>query len=99
MSDAQLHSLEIAACPGVGACGGQYTANTMAMVSEFLGIAPMGLSSVPATDSGKTAAGKRAGEMVLELLRKDVTPAKILTKTAIENEIGRACVGKGVDLG
>src|SRR5277367_93264 len=87
MSDAQLHSLEIAACPGVGACGGQYTANTMAMVSEFLGIAPMGLSSVPATDSGKAAAGKRAGEMVLELLRKDVTPAKILTKTAIENAI------------
>ena len=87
MSDAQLHSLEIAACPGVGACGGQYTANTMAMVSEFLGIAPMGLSSIPATDSGKAAAGKRAGEMVLELLRKDVTPAKILTKTAIENAI------------
>ncbi|MGA2422188.1 MAG: dihydroxy-acid dehydratase [Candidatus Acidiferrum sp.] len=94
MTDAQLHSLEVAACPGVGACGGQYTANTMAMVSEFLGIAPMGLSSVPATDSAKAAAGRRAGEMVLELLRKDVTPAKIITKTAIENAItGVAATG------
>jgi dihydroxy-acid dehydratase len=87
MTDAQLHGLEVAACPGVGACGGQYTANTMAMVAEFLGIAPMGLSSIPATDSGKAAAGKRAGAMVLELLRKDVTPAKIITKTALENAI------------
>jgi dihydroxy-acid dehydratase len=87
MSDAQLHSLEVAACPGAGACGGQFTANTMAMVAEFLGIAPIGLSSIPATHAGKAAAGKRAGEMVLELLRKDVTPSKIITKTAIENAI------------
>jgi dihydroxy-acid dehydratase len=87
MSDAQLHALEVAACPGAGACGGQFTANTMAMVSEFLGIAPMGLSSVPATNSGKAAAGKRSGELVLDLLRKNVTPSKIITKTAIENAI------------
>jgi dihydroxy-acid dehydratase len=87
MSDAQLHSLEIAACPGAGACGGQFTANTMAMVAEFLGIAPMGLSSIPATNAGKATAGKRSGEMVLELLRKDVTPSKIITKAAIENAI------------
>jgi dihydroxy-acid dehydratase len=94
MTDSQLHSLEIAACPGAGACGGQFTANTMAMVSEFLGIAPMGLSSVPATNSAKAAAGKRAGEMVLDLLRKDVTPSKIITKTAIENAItGVAATG------
>jgi dihydroxy-acid dehydratase len=94
MSDAQLHALEVAACPGVGACGGQYTANTMAMVSEFLGLAPMGLSSIPATNSGKAAAGKRAGEMVLDLLRKDVTPSKIITKTSIENAItGVAATG------
>ena len=53
MSDARLQSLELAACPGAGACGGQFTANTMALVSEFLGIAPMGLSSVPATNAGK----------------------------------------------
>src|SRR5271167_78833 len=94
MTDAQLHSLEVAACPGAGACGGQFTANTMALVCEFLGIAPMGLSSVPATNSAKAAAGKRAGEMVMDLLRKDVTPSKIITKTAIENAItGVAATG------
>ena len=55
MSDARLQALETVACPGAGACGGQFTANTMALVCEFLGIAPMGLSSVPATNSGKAA--------------------------------------------
>jgi dihydroxy-acid dehydratase len=94
MTDDQLKSLEISACPGAGACGGQFTANTMAMVCEFLGIAPMGLSSVPATNSAKAKAGKRAGEMVLELLRRDVTPSKIITKAAIENAItGVAATG------
>src|SRR5437660_8818715 len=94
MTDAQLKSLETAACPGAGACGGQFTANTMALVCEFLGVAPMGLSSVPATNAGKAAAGRRAGEMVLELLRRDVTPSKIITKAAIENAIaGVAATG------
>ena len=94
MSDAQLKSLETSACPGAGACGGQFTANTMALVCEFLGIAPMGLSSVPATDSAKAAAGKRAGELVMDLLRKNVTPSKIITKSAIENAIaGVAATG------
>jgi dihydroxy-acid dehydratase len=94
MTDAQLKSLEVSACPGAGACGGQFTANTMAMVCEFLGIAPMGLSSVPATNAGKAAAGHRAGEFVLELLRRDVTPSKIITKAAIENAItGVAATG------
>src|SRR5262249_34428728 len=74
MDDARLDSLEKSACPGAGACGGQFTANTMALVCEFLGIAPMGLSSVPATNAGKAAAGERAGELVMDLLRKDVTP-------------------------
>ena len=94
MSDAQLKSLEVSACPGAGACGGQFTANTMALVCEFLGIAPMGLSSVPATDSAKAAAGRRAGELVLDLLRQNVTPSKIITKSAIENAIaGVAATG------
>ena len=94
MSDAQLKSLETSACPGAGACGGQFTANTMALVCEFLGIAPMGLSSVPATDPAKAAAGKRAGELVMDLLRKNVTPSKIITKSAIENAIaGVAATG------
>jgi dihydroxy-acid dehydratase len=94
MSDTRLRALENAACPGAGACGGQYTANTMALVSEFLGIAPMGISSVPATNAGKAASGKRAGEMVMDLLRRDVRPSKIITKTAIENAItGVAATG------
>jgi dihydroxy-acid dehydratase len=94
MTDAQLYALEGAACPGAGACGGQFTANTMALVSEFLGIAPMGLSSVPATNPAKHNAGHRAGELVMELLRRDVTPSKIITKAAIENAIaGVAATG------
>jgi len=94
MSDAQLRSLETSACPGAGACGGQFTANTMALVCEFLGIAPMGLSSVPATDSAKAASGRRAGELVMDLLRTNVTPSKIITKPAIENAIaGVAATG------
>ena len=94
MTDAQLKSLELAACPGAGACGGQFTANTMALVCEFLGIAPMGLSSVPATNPAKATAGYRAGEMVVDLLRRDVTASKIITKPAIENAIaGVAATG------
>jgi len=94
MTDVQLKSLEVAACPGAGACGGQFTANTMALVCEFLGIAPMGLSSVPATNVGKAAAGHRTGEFVVELLRRDLTPSKIITKAAIENAItGVAATG------
>jgi dihydroxy-acid dehydratase len=94
ITDAQLKSLETAACPGAGACGGQFTANTMALVCEFLGIAPMGLSSVPATNPGKGNAGYRAGEMVMDLLRRDITPSKIITKAAIENAIaGVAATG------
>ena len=94
MTDARLSALEGAACPGAGACGGQFTANTMALVSEFLGIAPMGLSSVPATNAAKGSAGHRAGELLMDLLRRDLTPSKIITKAAIENAIaGVAATG------
>jgi dihydroxy-acid dehydratase len=94
MSDEQLKELECAACPGAGACGGQFTANTMAMVVEFLGLAPMGISSVPAMNEGKAQAGKLAGELALTLLKKNLTPSKIITKTAIENAIaGVAATG------
>jgi len=94
ITDKQLKELECSACPGVGACGGQFTANTMALVCEFLGIAPMGASSIPATDKGKAKAGELAGKLAMELLRKDVTPLKIITKTAIENAIaGVAATG------
>jgi dihydroxy-acid dehydratase len=87
MTDARLAALEGAACPGAGACGGQFTANTMALVCEFLGIAPMQLSGIPATNSGKANAGHRAGELLMDLLRRDLTPSKIITKAAIENAI------------
>jgi dihydroxy-acid dehydratase len=94
MSEARFKALENSACPGAGACGGQFTANTMALVCEFLGIAPMGLSSVPATDARKVQAGRRAGELVMDLLREDLTPLNILTKAAIENAItGVAATG------
>jgi dihydroxy-acid dehydratase len=94
MSDAKLKELECAACPGAGACGGQFTANTMALVCEFLGLAPMGISSVPATDAGKADAGELAGRLVLDLLRKGTTPSQIITKSAIENAIaGVAATG------
>lgn len=94
MSEARFKALENSACPGAGACGGQFTANTMALVCEFLGIAPMGLSSIPATDPAKARAGYRAGELVMDLLRADVTPAKIITRAAIENAIaGVAATG------
>ena len=94
ITDKQLKELECSACPGVGACGGQFTANTMALVCEFLGIAPMGASSIPATDKGKAKAGELAGKLVVDLLRKDLTPLKIITKTAIENAIaGVAATG------
>jgi dihydroxy-acid dehydratase len=87
MTDAQLKELECVACPGAGACGGQYTANTMALVCEFLGIAPMGLSSVPATNEAKAHAGAVAGKLTLDLLRRNVTPSQIITKASIENAI------------
>ncbi len=94
ITDAQLKAMECSACPGVGACGGQFTANTMALVCEFLGIAPMGASSIPATDKGKAKAGELAGKLAMDLLRKDLTPLKIITKTAIENAIaGVAATG------
>jgi dihydroxy-acid dehydratase len=94
INDAQLKELECAACPGAGACGGQFTANTMALVCEFLGIAPMGISGVPATDAGKAHAGELAGRLVLDLLHKNTTPSQIITKTSIENAIaGVAATG------
>ena len=94
ITDQQLKDLECAACPGAGACGGQFTANTMALVCEFLGLAPMGISSVPATNEGKARAGELAGELTIALLRKDLKPSKIITKSAIENAIaGVAATG------
>jgi dihydroxy-acid dehydratase len=94
MSEERLTALENVACPGAGACGGQYTANTMALVCEFLGVAPMGLSSTPATNEAKAETGRRAGELVVDLLRRNVLPSQIINKTSIENAIaGVAATG------
>jgi dihydroxy-acid dehydratase len=87
MSDADLKEIESVACPGAGACGGQFTANTMAMALEFIGLTPIGLGNVPATDARKDDAAYRAGTLVMELLRKGITPSKILTRQAFENAI------------
>ena len=87
MTDAELKDLEDHACPGAGACGGQFTANTMAMAIEFLGIAPMGSGSVPATDPAKAEVGRQAGRLVMELLKTNLTPKSIITRESLENAI------------
>ncbi len=87
IGDAELHELEGAACPGPGACGGQFTANTMAMALEFLGLSPMGSASVAATDVRKDAVGVEAGKLAMDLLRRGVRPREIVTRKAIENAI------------
>jgi dihydroxy-acid dehydratase len=87
MAEADLRALEDVACPGAGACGGQFTANTMAMTSEILGLSPMGLNDVPAVDPRKGDAAKRAGEIVMRLVAEDLRPSKILTRAAFDNAI------------
>ncbi len=95
ITDAQLKTLEDHACPGAGACGGQFTANTMATVCEFLGISPMGSASVPATDAGKASVAERAGQLVMDVLRRGDHARKILTKDAIENAIAAVAATGG----
>ena len=87
LSDADLLELENHACPGAGACGGQFTANTMAMALEFLGLSPMGSASVAATDPRKAEVGAAAGRLALDCLRRNATPRAILTRAALENAI------------
>ena len=87
MSDGDLCRLEAAACPGAGACGGQFTANTMAIACEFLGIAALGSGSVPATDPAKADVARATGQRVVDLVRRGVRPRDILTRAALENAI------------
>jgi dihydroxy-acid dehydratase len=95
IDDAQLEALEAAACPGPGACGGQFTANTMAMAGEFLGISPMHLTGVPAMDADKRSASREAGRMILDLCRNDMRPSKIVTRQALENAVAAVCASGG----
>ena len=95
MTDAELKALEDVACPGAGACGGQFTANTMATVCEFLGISAMGSGTVPATHEEKDQVAFEAGQRVMELLRQDLRPRQIITRDAIENAIASVAATGG----
>jgi dihydroxy-acid dehydratase len=87
MSPERFAALENQACPGAGACGGQFTANTMATACEFLGISPMGSASVPAVDPEKDRTARQAGALVMQLVRRDLRPRRIITRESIENAI------------
>ena len=91
----QFLAVENAACPGAGACGGQFTANTMSTVMEFLGISPMGSNGIPATVGEKDEAAFNAGKLVMDLLKADLRPSKILTRKAIENAIASVAATGG----
>ena len=95
MSDADLARLEAVACPGAGACGGQFTANTMAIVSEFLGIAAFGSGGVPANDPKKADVGREAGARVMDLVRRGVRPRDLITRAAFENAIASVATTGG----
>ncbi len=95
MSDADLLELENVACPGAGACGGQYTANTMATVMEVIGLSPMGSASTPATHPGKAEIGLQAGKIVMQALENDLRPSRILTRKAFENAIASVAATGG----
>ncbi|GBD23119.1 Dihydroxy-acid dehydratase [bacterium HR29] len=95
ISEGELIAIEDAACPGAGACGAQYTANTMAMVLEFLGLAPMGSGTVGATDPRKLEVARQCGELVMDVLGRGLTPRSILTREAFENAITGAVATGG----
>jgi dihydroxy-acid dehydratase len=95
MSDADLSELEHAASPGAGACGGQFTANTMAMAFEVLGISPMGSAMVPAVHAGKAAVAVEAGKLVMDILDRGLRPRDIITKDALENAIAAIATSGG----
>jgi len=95
MAAEELKELEDHACPGAGACGGQYTANTMATVMEVLGLSPSGSASVPAIDARKDDIGRRAGALVMETLRRGLRPSDILTRASFENAIAAVAATGG----
>lgn len=95
MTNAELKDLEDHACPGPGACGGQFTANTMAIAFEFLGISPMGRNGVPAMDQRKDDVAFDCGKMVLDLLKRDLRPRHIITKKSLENAIAAVATTGG----
>ncbi len=95
IDDEELRQIENHACPGAGACGGQYTANTMAMALEFLGLAPMGSGSVPAVDPRKPEVARRCGALVMDLLRQGICPRDIVTRGSLENSMAGVAASGG----
>jgi len=87
MSTEELTELERRACPGAGACGGQFTANTMAIAFEFLGMSPMGFNGIPALDPKKHEVSKECGKLLINMLKKNLRPSDIITRPALENAI------------
>ena len=95
ITEQELHELEEAASPGAGACGGQFTANTMAMAFEVLGISPAGSAMVPAEDGRKLEVAVKAGELVMDVLRRGRRPSDIITKASLENAIAAVAMSGG----
>jgi dihydroxy-acid dehydratase len=91
----ELYEVENVACPGPGACGGQFTANTMSTVMEFIGLSPAGLNGIPAEDPAKDTAARRTGELVMDLVRRDVRPSTFVTRAALENGIASVAATGG----
>jgi dihydroxy-acid dehydratase len=95
MTDEELHELEGVASPGAGACGGQFTANTMACAFEALGISAGGSAMVPAEDDDKQTVAEKVGELVIRVLAEDITPSKVITRDSLENAIATVCASGG----
>jgi dihydroxy-acid dehydratase len=91
----ELYEVENVACPGPGACGGQFTANTMSTVMEFIGLSPAGLNGIPAEDPAKDEAARQSGELVMDLVRRDVRPSSIVTRNSLENGIASVAATGG----
>ncbi len=95
MSEERLSQLEAVACPGPGACGGQFTANTMAMAFELMGISPMGAAEVPAVDPRKASVAEAAGRLMMDVIRRDLHPRQIITRESLENAIAAVAASGG----
>ncbi len=95
IDDDELLAIENVACPGAGACGGQFTANTMAMVCEFLGLSPVDYNGVPATDPGKGKAAEETGKLIMDLVRNNVTANDIVDRRAIDNGVASVAASGG----
>ncbi len=95
LAEEELAEMEAVACPGAGACGGQFTANTMSMVMESIGLSPAGFNSIPAVDAAKHQAAEGAGQLVMTALERDIRPSRILTLPAFENATAAAAASGG----